>query len=133
MRLSIAKMKICFALLTLLTFVACQRIECDFNRQFLCGDQCLSNGLPCHCGNDTLTLKDSWNYYCCHQPNTCHVSNKTYWGDIQCQGQKKWWNKLCDGSCRQNAKYGYTMLPCKDQSVCYMGISACRGKPKCKE
>ena len=133
MTLSIAKMKICFALLTLLTFVACQRIDCQWSRQFLCGDQCLANNLPCHCGNDTLTFKDSWNNYCCHQPNTCHVSNKTEEGDIQCQGVIKRWNQLCDGSCRQNAQRGYTMLPCKDQSQCYLGIRACRGKPQCKE
>ena len=131
MTLSIAKMKICFVLLTLLTFVACQRIECQWHWQYLCGDLCLSNLKTCHCGSDTFTFKDSSDYYCCHQPNTCQ---EDWWtGKFQCQGQKKWWNESCDGSCGQNAQRGYTMLPCKDQSQCYIGIFACRGKPQCKE
>ena len=122
-----------FALLTFLTVVDCHRIDCDWGREYLCGDQCLSDSKTCYCGNDTLSYRDSLKYNCCHQPNSCHVSNKTKLGDIECQGEKKWWQELCDGTCLQSARYGDNTLSCKDQSQCYLEIFACRGMPQCAE
>ena len=139
------KMKIVLVLLTSLTFVVCSRIECDWvlhvgykkwdynlaTSEYLCGDQCLGMLNTCHCGNDRLTVVQAFDNYCCQEPNTS--CEKTRNGDIQCQGQVLLKNQTCHGSCRQNAKYGFTMLPCADQNECYTGILACRGKPQCKE
>ena len=124
------KMKIFVVLLISLNFVVCSRIECDWATQFLCGDQCLSIGKTCHCGNYNFAYKHALSYYCCQKPNTsCKIWN----GDIACQGQVLSLNKPCNGSCRQDAQVGYTMLPCDDQNECYLGIIACGGKPQCKE
>ena len=123
-------MKIFLVLLTSLTFVVCLRIECDWAREFLCGDKCLSNQNTCHCGNDSLRLSQGWDNYCCQEPNTfCETRNR----DIQCQGQKLLKNQTCHGSCKHIAVHGFTMLPCADQKECYEGIFACNGKPQCTE
>ena len=130
MTLANYKMKICFSFLTFVTIFVCKAFECDWNAQYLCGDQCLLNFGICHCGNDSFSFQDAYDYYCCHQPNTC---TKSYVGGIKCEGQIKPWNHLCNGSCRQNSRFGHTMLPCKDQTGCYEQIFACRGKPECIE
>ena len=125
-------MKIFVVLLISLNFVVCSRIECNWGIEFLCGDQCLSNGKTCHCGNDNFRLNQALSYYCCQKPNTSCA--KIWWnGDIECQGQVLSRNKPCHGSCRQNAAIGCTMLPCDDQNECYLGIFACRGTPQCTE
>ena len=124
-------MKIVLVLLTSLTFVVCSRIECDWTTEFLCGDKCLGNGNTCYCGNDNLNFNQTLNNYCCQEPNTS--CEKTRKGDIQCQGQKLWWNKPCHESCTQKARFGYTMLPCADQNECYVEKDACNGYPQCAE
>ena len=124
------KMKIVLVLLTSLTFVVCSRIECDWGIEFLCGDKCLGNNKICYCGNDSLPFNQTYNNYCCQEPNT---SCRNWNGDIYCQGQKLWWNQQCHGSCTQKARWGHTMLPCADQKECYTGIFACIGKPQCAE
>ena len=126
-------MKIFVVFLISLNFVVCSRIECNWGSQFLCGDQCLSNRKTCHCGNGNFSLNQyqAWDNYCCQKPNTSCA--KMWNGDIECQGQVLSLNKPCNGSCRQDAQVGYTMLPCDDQNECYLGILACRGKPQCKE
>ena len=125
------KMKILLALLTSLTFVVSSRIECNWASQFLCGDECLGLQNTCRCGKYKFGLKYANSYYCCQEPNT---SCRRAWnGDIQCQGEALWWNKPCNGTCIQNARYGYTMLPCADQEECYLGIEACQGTPKCTD
>ena len=124
------KMKIFLVLLTSLTFVVCLRIECDWAREFLCGDKCLRNNKICYCGNDTLPFNQAWDNYCCQEPNTsCETRNE----DVLCQGQKLRWNKPCYGICTQDAQNGDTLLPCDDKKQCYQGSSACRGKPLCAE
>ena len=123
-------MKIVLVLLTSLTFVVCSRIECDWINEFLCGDQCLRNNKICYCGNDNLPFNQTWDNYCCQEPNTsCETRNE----DVQCQGQKLLKNQTCHGSCTQDAENGYTMLPCAEQKECYIGIDACRGTPQCTE
>ena len=123
-------MKIVFVLLTSLTFVVCSRIECDWTRQFLCGDKCLGTSKYCTCGKDYFGYEDGLRDICCQEPNTsCEIRN----GNVTCQGKPQLWNEPCHGSCRQDAKYGYTMLPCDDKNQCYVGIYACRGTPKCTE
>ena len=107
----------------------CSRIECEWNFEFLCGNLCLENDKTCHCGNDKFAYNQA--SYCCQEPNTS--CEKTRDGDIQCQGQKLFRNQTCHGSCRQVPGGGYTMLLCADQEECYLGISACHGKPKCTE
>ena len=123
-------MKIFLVLLTSLTFVVCLRIECDWAREFLCGDKCLSNQNTCHCGNDTLAYNYANQYYCCQEPNTsCETKN----GNVTCQGEPQKWGEPCYGSCKQTARYGFTTLPCADQKECYLGVGACRGTPQCTE
>ena len=125
-------MKILLAFLTSLTFVVSSRIECNWASQFLCGDKCLRNSKTCYCGNDNYVYNEALYNYCCPESNT--PCAKTRNGDVRCrQGQKLWWNKPCHGSCRQDAKYGNTMLPCDDKNQCYQGIDACMGTPQCTE
>ena len=110
--------------------VQCKHIECDWARQYICGDQCIGNHNTCHCGWDTLPSNKTLDYYCCNQNPCIQQSN----GDVECQGGQlqEWW-QLCYGYCKQNSRYGYNMIPCEDKSECYKGIYSCRGNPLCQE
>ena len=123
--------KISLTFLISIASVVCSRIECNWRYEFLCGDKCLRNELTCICGNDKFDLKQP-DHYCCIEPNTT-CKQTTEEKDVQCQGQVLSLDQTCHGSCRQHAKYGYTMLPCTDQNECYLGITACRGKSVCRE
>ena len=109
----------------------CSRIKCQWSfSEFLCGDKCLSNRNTCYCGNGKFNYEDANYLYCCQEPNTTCIETNN--GDIYCQGQILLLHEICHGSCTQTAN-GLTMLPCADQNECYIGISACKGTPQCKE
>ena len=46
--------------LTLVSNSLCQRIECDWAAEWLCGDKCIGEHNSCLCGNDTITSDDAY-------------------------------------------------------------------------
>ena len=107
-----------------------QRIECHWGTEFLCGDKCLLLTSLCQCGNETISFADASNSNCCHQ-EPCF---KGLDGNVQCQdGRKQDWRVACDGSCKQDAMFGYHTILCSDQLQCVKEASLCRGFPLCNE
>ena len=115
--------------LTLASNSLCQRIECDWAVEWLCGDQCLSEYKSCLCGNDTITLADATKYICCNQ-GTC---TKEMDGNVKCHGLRQNWREPCNKECKQYAQEGYTTLSCQDKKQCVKSVSLCRGVPACQE
>ena len=107
----------------------CQRIECDWAIEWLCGDKCVREYNSCLCGNDTITLADSANYNCCNQ-GTCLKERD---GNVKCHGLKHNWRVPCNGLCKQHAEWGFTTISCADQTQCVKSVSLCRGIPVCQE
>ena len=107
----------------------CQRIECDWAIEWLCGDKCVGEYNSCLCGNDTITLAESVNYNCCNQ-GPCF---KEMDGNVKCHGLKHNWRVPCNGICKQDAEWGYTTISCADQTQCVKSVSLCRGIPVCQE
>ena len=107
----------------------CQRIECDWTIEWLCGDKCLGVDNSCMCGNETLSIADTFNYNCCNE-GTCF---KNIFGNVNCQGFKQNWRVPCNGICKQYAEFGYTTISCADQTQCVTSTSLCTGVPMCKE
>ena len=115
-----------FLFLTLASNSLCQRIECDWAAEWLCGDKCIGQHNSCLCGNDTITSAD---YNCCHQ-GTCF---KEMDGNVTCHGLKQSWRFPCNGICSQVAGWGYTTISCADQTQCVKSVSLCKGSPICRE
>ena len=107
-------------------------IECKWNREYLCGDKCLSNYNTCTCGNDTLAYQNlQVNYFCCnHEP--CVLNSD---GNVHCvDGKKVDYLLPCNGACRQYATWpGIRFAPCKDGKQCYIELLSCKGSPQCLE
>ena len=118
-----------FVFLTLASNSLCQRIECNWAVEWLCGDQCLGTYNSCLCGNVTIVLTDAPNYNCCNQ-GTC---SKEMDGNVKCHGLKQEWRIPCNGSCKQYANYGLTTIACADLKRCVKVITLCRGVPICHE
>ena len=120
-----------FLFISLASNSLCQRIECDWLTEWLCGDQCLGEAEDhlCLCGNDTLTSADSVTHNCCNQ-ETCF---KEIDGNVKCQGFKQNWRVPCNGKCKQLASAGLTTTSCVDQKQCVKSIQLCRGVPVCHE
>ena len=118
-----------FVFLTLASNSLCQRIECNWAAQWLCGDQCLGQYNSCLCGNETITYNDAYDYNCCNQ-GTC---SKEVDGNVKCQGLRQDWRVPCNGECKQYAVLGYTTIACNDQQQCVKSISLCQGVPVCHE
>ena len=105
------------------------RIECSWNKEYLCGDQCLPFDNKCVCGNDELTYSTAKEYNCCHQ-GTC-IKNST---EVICSdGNSQVKSKLCHNQCVQDAEFGISYFMCKDQSKCISEVKVCQGKPLCKD
>ena len=107
----------------------CQRIECDWTIEWLCGDKCLGEYNSCLCGNDTITLADSANYNCCNQ-GTCSEERD---GNVKCPGKRQDWKVPCNGTCKQHAQWGHTTTLCANQTQCVESVYLCRGVPMCRE
>ena len=107
----------------------CQRIECDWAADWLCGDQCLGHYNLCLCGNETITFADAVNYNCCNE-RACF---KELDGTVNCLGLKQDWRIICNGSCKQYAPSGLTTIACADLKQCVKTVTLCRGVPICHE
>ena len=108
----------------------CQRIECDWAADWLCGDQCLGQDKLCMCGNETITLAtDAINYNCCYQGTCLKETN----GTVKCHGLKQEWRAPCNGICKQESFTGYSTISCNDQEQCVKPITMCLGVPICYE
>ena len=118
-----------FLFLTLASNSICQRIECEWAAEWLCGDKCLGQYNSCFCGNDTITFAESYNYNCCNQ-GTCF---KEMDGNVKCHGLKQNWRVPCNGKCSQVAEWGATTISCADQTQCVKSVSLCWGVPICRE
>ena len=118
-----------FLLLTFASNSLCERIECHWGAEYLCGDKCLGTDNLCLCGNETITYTDALYYNCCND-ETCF---KEFDGNVRCHGLKQDWRLTCNGSCRQYANYGLTTIACSDLQQCVKAITLCRGVPICRE
>ena len=107
----------------------CQRIECDWAVEWLCGDQCLGDNHLCLCGNETINLPDATEYSCCNQ-GTC---SKEINGNVKCNGLRQNWREPCNGECKQGAEWGHTTISCQDKKQCVNVVTLCRGVPICQE
>ena len=117
-----------FMFINLSSLIQC-RIECSWNKEYLCGDQCLPFDNSCECGTETLSYSTAKEYNCCHQ-GTC-TKNST--GVICLKGNSQVKSKLCNNQCIQDAEYGISYFMCKDHSKCISEVEVCQGKPLCKD
>ena len=122
-----------FLFLSFASIMLCQKIDCHWGTEYLCGDKCLTMGeynAACYCGNDTITIIDAENYNCCHE-KTCF---KDIDGNVRCHdGLKQNWRVPCNGKCRQTGIHGYTTIPCEDHLQCVKAITLCKGVQVCYE
>ena len=120
-----------FLFLTLTANSLCQRIECHWEDEYLCGDQCLGlgNAAICICGNETMLFDDAMDYICCNE-GSC---TKDMDGNIKCHGWKQDWRIPCNGICKQESYMGETTIPCTDQKQCVKPTTMCLGVPVCHE
>ena len=126
------EIEICFCICILLTLASnslCQRIDCHWADQYLCGDKCLGEDNLCVCGNETITLEDAFGYICCNQ-GTCF---KEMDGNVKCHGLKQDWRLPCNKTCKQDAYFGYSTMLCNDQKQCVKPIALCQGTLICNE
>ena len=117
-----------FLFLTLASNSLCERIECHWEAEYLCGDKCLGIDNLCLCGNETITYAD-YNYICCNE-KACF---KELDGNVRCDGLKQGWWVPCNGLCKQFAYSGYTTIACADLKQCVQAEVLCRGVPFCHE
>ena len=108
----------------------CERIECNFGTEFLCGDKCVPVKDPCFCGGDIILYEDTLVNVCCNN-GTCFKDMGN--GSVHCNGVKQTWRDPCNGVCKQYAKYGWTTLPCENGEQCVKVTTICKGVPICNE
>ena len=118
--------------LILVSNCICQRFECDWSHEYLCGDKCIEvQRNSCTCGHETVSYLDL--YYndstCCNE-GTCIINHLS--GDVICNGAIQNSAVPCNGSCKQSAS-GWTSVPCKDGKQCVWEVTLCRGDPNCNE
>ena len=107
----------------------CQKIECDWGIEYLCGDQCLGLKSICRCDNETILFDDAYDYNCCNQ-DPCKKDPE---GNVLCNGFKSNWRLPCNGTCKQLSRVGWTSIPCQDGSRCVNVLTLCQGVPVCHE
>ena len=112
--------------------ITVDQIKCRTN-EYICGDECVSQGKLCICGSQLFPYGAGRQFVCC---NTipCLVLPGGVWcteGSIQ---------RALDtckignvSSCKQVPNYGYTTLPCDDQTHCYPKFYSCQGVALCSE
>ena len=124
--------KIFQVILLLLHLSNCEKINCNWQSEYLCGDKCLKTNADCICGNETFAYWDTYYFNCCNNDGpTCF---KHYNGDVSCRnGAKVSWREKCGGTCIETSDEGIPTLPCDDQIECYSTTYACNGAPLCKE
>ena len=108
----------------------CQRIDCDWSYEFLCGDKCVSQTNQCFCGGDIISYDDTLEYVCCNN-GTC-VKDMID-GSVHCNGVKLTWRDPCNGLCKQEAFYGTATVSCENGRQCVREVSICKGSPRCSE
>ena len=118
-----------FLLLTFASNSLCERIECHWGAEYLCGDKCLDYNNLCLCGIETITFADTYDYNCCNE-KACF---KELDGNVKCYGLKQDWRMPCNGSCRQFANVGLTTIACADLKRCVKATTLCKGVPVCHE
>ena len=111
----------------------CLLLQCDWNLEFICGDQCVNiEHNICHCGNDILdymNISDIASNICCNERSCSRDSQ----GNIHCPGIKQDGALPCGNQCHQTAAWGYQSYLCQDQSQCYQRIHSCQGKAQCDD
>ena len=123
-----------FFLVFLVNIYSFENIECNWSREYLCGDQCLdaSHGIGtrlCNCGNEAMTYADTEYHYCCNY-TPCE---KDIPGNVYCNGTKEEVGVPCNGVCKQAPRFGHPFQLCDNQEECYFRIDSCLGKPLCSE
>ena len=108
----------------------CQRIECNWGAEFVCGDKCVLKENPCFCGKDIILYEDTTLHICCNT-GTCFKDMLD--GNVQCDGFRKRWGDPCNGVCKQTADYGFTTVPCENGEQCVEEVALCKGSPLCTE
>ena len=118
-------------ILSLISNCICQRIECDWSSQYICGDKCLFLQSSCICGNETITALDAFseNLICCNE-GTCLDGLS---GDVKCNGVVQKCTAPCNGTCKQTPSMGLTTISCKDNEQCVIAVDLCRGVASCNE
>ena len=110
--------------------IMCQRIECDWKYEDICGDKCIPYERKCSCGNESLTHSETGDFLCCIQ-GSCF---RDFTGNVECQdGKKHDWRTPCNEKCMQIAKNGHTTISCSNQSQCVKAVDLCQGIPRCNE
>ena len=104
-----------------------ERVECRWSGQYLCGDKCVELDHGCFCGGQHFNFSESLAYTCCNE-GPCFEDD---FQDVHCNGIKIPYNDKCNDTCSQLSKFGYTLLECKNEDQCYIGIAACKGIAKC--
>ena len=119
-----------FLFLSLASIMLCQKIDCHWGAEYICGDKCLGEYNSCYCGNETFTSPEANDYICCNQ-KACF---KEMDGNVRCHdGLKQSWRFPCNGKCRQLSMWGFTTIPCEDHLQCVNSITLCKGVPVCHE
>ena len=129
-----SRLEILFSILLTLGFgCICEKLQCNWGRQYLCGDTCIWYDLHsfCLCGNETLTPEMVYydHYTCCNQ-GACH---EDWSGNVSCNGMVQHFELPCHGSCKQSPGFGLSTFSCKDQTQCVEELKLCRGVPNCRE
>ena len=126
----ISKMDLLSAIILISTFSfseSTERVECRWSGQYICGDKCVELDRQCFCGAETLTYTETA-YTCCHDEDTCFYDE---FNNVYCNGTKNPLYDLCNNECRQRILFGLTLLPCKHEDECFIGVGGCRGVAKC--
>ena len=104
--------------ISLTSFTHClERMECRWSGQYLCGDKCVELDRDCYCGSQSFNFSDTFVYSCCNE-GPCFEDS---FQDVHCNGTRNvFLHSLCNGECAQMPRYGYTYLPCKHETQCYL-------------
>ena len=109
-----------------------EQVQCNWDKQYICGDKCTDIGKICLCGEIPLPFQFAPSFICCNKIPCLEIQ-----GNVFCAaGQVQSWSEICHGKisgCNQVAQSGYNTLPCDDDKNCYISIWACRGKAQCSE
>ena len=104
------------------------RVKCEWQTEYVCGDECAQVTSNCFCGNETILFEDSGTYSCCNSLPCERIETNIICKD----GIKQEWDKLCNTHCIQMAQYGFSTLPCDwSDTECYMAVNACQGTNEC--
>ena len=125
-----AKVGILFILTLFFLNNHCQRIECNWGAEYLCGDKCVLTENLCYCGRDIISFEDLTVHVCCNN-GTCFKDMTD--GSVRCNGFRQTWRDTCNGECKQTGEYGFTTIPCDDGEQCVEEIVLCKGIPLCSE